>query len=137
MQSDKIIDEIKDRFSIFENSMDKYAYLIELGKKTNGIPDRDKNDSNRIYGCASDSWLVMDRSRDGIYTINTDSEAFIVKGLLAILEMIVNGNTNDEIKGALNSSILTSVGLSETISSQRTNGFMHAIDMVNSRIMND
>lgn len=132
-----VFNDIRARFDIFDDSMDKYAYLIELGKKTSGISQDERSDSNKIHGCASDSWLIINRDSDGTYQVKTDSEAFIVRGLLSILKEVANGKTNDELQKLISVSFLDEVGLSETISSQRTNGFMNAIDLVKSRIDRD
>ena len=137
MNTIDVFDDIRARFDIFDDSMDKYAYIIELGKKTSGISEDERNDSNKIHGCASDSWLIIDCDSDGTYMVKTDSEAFIVRGLLSILKEVANGKTNDELQKLISVSFLDKVGLSETISSQRTNGFMNAINLVKSRIDSD
>lgn len=137
METFDIIGDIRDRFQVFDDPMDKYAYLIELGKKSNGLSDSEKIDRNKIHGCASDSWIIIERNTNQTYSIRTDSEAFIVRGLLNLLEMAVNNRTPIELENMLSESFLDSIGLAETISSQRTNGFMNAIKIVNSRIKDD
>lgn len=137
METFDVIGDIRERFNLFDDPMDKYAYLIELGKKSNGLNDSEKIDRNKIHGCASDSWLIIEQNTNQTYSIRTDSEAFIVRGLLNILEMVVDNKTSIELEGLLSESFLDSIGLAETISSQRTNGFMNAIKIVNSRIKDD
>lgn len=137
METFDVIGDIRERFQIFDDPMDKYAYLIELGKKSEGLSDSEKTEQNKIHGCVSDSWLIIERGSNLTYRIRTDSEAFIVRGLLALLEMVVNGRTLAELESLLCASFLDSIGLSEAISSQRTNGFMNAIELVHSRISND
>ena len=137
METFDVIGDIRDRFQVFDDPIDKYAYLIELGKKSNSLSDSEKIDRNKIHGCASDSWIIIERNPNQTYSIRTDSEAFIVRGLLNLLEMTVNNRTPIELESLLSESFLDSVGLSGIISSQRTNGFMNAIKLVISRIKDD
>ena len=90
------IEEIKDMFMIFDDPMDKYMQIIELGKKNPGIEENDKNDKNRIYGCTSLAWVKVIKNKNK-YNILIDSDTFIVKGLLSILKYIIDESTEDEI----------------------------------------
>ena len=99
------INEIKDVFSIFDDPLDKYTEIIEFGKKN-------KNK----------------------YMIHTDSEAFIVKGLLSILEYVINDSTKKEIFSLSIIEILSKIGLDKSITSQRTNGFLNALNKIKEQI---
>ena len=83
------IEEIKDMFMIFDDPMDKYMQIIELGKKNPGINKNDKNNQNRIYGCTSLAWVKVFKKKNK-YNILIDSDTFIVKGLLSILKYIID-----------------------------------------------
>ena len=90
MLIDSKIHEIKDMFDLFDDPMDKYTQIIELGKKNNPLKDKDKNDMNRIYGCTSLAWVKVTKE-DNTYSILVDSDTFIVRGLLSIIKYIVDG----------------------------------------------
>ena len=127
------IQEIKDMFMIFDDPMDKYMQIIELGKKNPGIDKNDKNDKNRIYGCASLAWVKVIKNKYK-YNILIDSDTFIVKGLLSILKYIIDESTEDEINQIDIQSILSDIGLENSITSQRTNGFLNAIKKIKQQI---
>jgi len=113
--------------------MERIEYLIDLGKKAKGLPDSRKTDANKVYGCASETWLTIDET-DGGVEITTDSDAFIVKGLLQLLERCFNGHTADEILAVEGQRVLDTIGLGGSITNRRMNGFASAIEMIQSRL---
>ena len=127
------LEKIRNNFLLFDNQLDKYEYLIELGKNNKGIPEDLKNDDNLIIGCASKSWLIFSIKEDNI-SIKVDSEAHIVRGLLTILQKsIVKLDANKILE--LNAiSILEWIGLENNITSQRMNGFMSALNTLKEKI---
>ena len=127
------LEKIRNNFLLFHNQLDKYEYLIELGKNNKGIPEDLKNDDDLIIGCASKSWLIYSIKEDNI-SIKVDSEAHIVRGLLTILQKsIVKLDANKILK--LNAiSILEWIGLENNITSQRMNGFMSALNTLKEKI---
>ena len=125
--------EIQEMFDIFDDPMDKYSQIIELGKKNNGIPEKEKNDENRIFGCASMAWVKVEKNQN-TYNISIDSDTFIVKGLLSILKYIVDGASSKEINGLEINSIFTDIGLEDSITSQRTNGFLNALKKIKEQV---
>ena len=129
------IKKMNDMFSVFDNKMDKYTQIIELGKKNNGLSTKDKNDGNRIYGCTSMAWVKVYKNNN-FFSIKTDSDTFIVKGLLNILEYIINDSTKEEIYNLNIKSILQNIGLDNSITSQRTNGFLSALDKIKQNMSN-
>ena len=126
--------EVKEMFEIFDDPMDKYIQIIELGKKNTGIPDTDKNDNNRILGCASLAWVKTINNSDNTYNILIDSDTFIVRGLLSILKYIIDGITLKELDQLKIEFILKEIGLEDSITSQRTNGFMSALNKIREQI---
>ena len=126
--------EIKEMFEVFDDPMDKYIQIIELGKKNKGISDIDKNDINRILGCASLAWVKAVRNKNETYKILIDSDTFIVKGLLSILQYIIDGASKKEINNLNIESILQEIGLEDSITSQRTNGFMSTLNKIQEQI---
>lgn len=123
------IEDIKNMFNVFDNPMDKYTQLIEIGKNCEGLLDKDKNDSNKIYGCASKAW-VKTIKQNNRFIIKTDSDTLIVKGLLNILSTILSKSKKEEILVIEIQDILKNIGLENSITSQRTNGFLNALNKV-------
>jgi len=127
------INEIKDMFELFDDPMDKYTQIIELGKKNIPLQNKYKNEENRIYGCTSLAWVRVTKENN-TYTIFIDSDTFIVKGLLSIIKYIVDGSEAKQIEALNIQSILSDIGLEESITSQRTNGFLNALEMIKTQI---
>ncbi|MBI45561.1 MAG: Fe-S metabolism associated SufE [Candidatus Marinimicrobia bacterium] len=127
------INEIKDMFELFDDPMDKYTQIIELGKKNIPLQNKYKNEENRIYGCTSLAWVRVTKENN-TYTIFIDSDTFIVKGLLSIIKYIIDGSEAKQIETLNIQSILSDIGLEESITSQRTNGFLNALEMIKTQI---
>tara|TARA_Y100001970_G_C13742498_1_gene606926 strand:- start:114 stop:527 length:414 start_codon:yes stop_codon:yes gene_type:complete len=129
------IKEIHGVFSFFENPMDKIEQLIDYGKMAPGISEDLKIDKNKITGCTSMAWVVCN-NHDNKIAILTDSESHIVRGLLHLLEKILNNRTRDEILNIEPTNILNNIGLGNNITSQRTNGFLSAVNKIQNQIKN-
>ena len=125
--------KIRDMFEVFDDPMDKYTQIIEFGKKNTGLKDNDKTDNNRIFGCASLAWVSTRKSKN-LYSIKTDSDTFIVKGLLNILEYVINDSSKEDISKLNVEDILKNIGLEQSITSQRTNGFLSALKKIKQQI---
>ena len=125
--------KIRDMFEVFDDPMDKYTQFIDFGKKNTGLKDNDKTDNNRIFGCASLAWVSTSNSKD-LYSIKTDSDTFIVKGLLNILEYVINDSSKEDISKLNVEDILKNIGLEQSITSQRTNGFLSALKKIKQQI---
>jgi len=123
------LDILKSEFDILDNPMDKYQYIIDLGKEKESIYQNIRQECNLIKGCVSKAWMHIESKNEPIKII-TDSDALIVKGLLNILEKLVNDSSIDDIKKLDGSNILKDIGLGYSISSQRTNGFVGAVNRV-------
>ena len=121
---------IKDEFSIFNEPQEKYVLLIDLAKKSSGIPPEKQTDNNKVNGCISQAWIIADKQTDDTYNFQTDSDAMIVKGLLFILQRLFNGQRKEDIVSIDGQNILDHIGLAGTISNQRTNGFGAAINKI-------
>ena len=129
------ISDIREMFLILENPMDKYTQLIELGKKNKGLNNTDKNNDNRIFGCTSMAW-VKTIKKNNLYSIQIDSDTFIVKGLLNILQYVIGESKKEDILKIETENILENIGLGNSITSQRTNGFLSAINKIKEQIEN-
>ena len=121
---------IKDEFSIFNEPQEKYVLLVDLAKKSSGLPPEKRTDKNKVNGCISQAWIIADKETDDTYNFQTDSDAMIVKGLLFILQRLFNGQRKEDIVSIDGQNILDHIGLKGTISSQRTNGFGAAINKI-------
>jgi len=127
------IKDLKSEFDILDNPMDKYQHIIDLGKNKEIISKDIRNDDNLIKGCVSQAWMYF-KSKNNPIKIVTDSDALIVRGLLSILERLVNNSSAEEIRKLDGSKILNDIGLGYSISSQRTNGFVGAINKIKMEI---
>ena len=113
-------EQIVDDFEFLEDWEDKYRYVIEEGKKMPVLDESLKVESNKVNGCASQVWLHFAVS-DTLY-FDGDSDAVIVKGLIALLRKLYNGTPIDEIKNISAWDSLKRLGLDDHLSSQRSNG---------------
>ncbi len=124
----EIQQEIIDEFSIYDDWMDKYAFIIEQGNALQPIEDKYKTPENIIKGCQSRVWLQTDY-RDGKLFFEAESDAIIVKGLLALVLRVFNGRTPDEIIGT-NLRFMKEIGLTEHLSPTRSNGLLSVIKQI-------
>ena len=113
---------------MFEDWMDKYAYLIELGNDLQDLDPKDKNDQNIIRGCQSRVWLVAELI-DGKINFRGESDAVIVKGLVALLLRVVSGRTPQELlENELH--FIDDVGLNQHLSPTRSNGLLAMVKQI-------
>jgi cysteine desulfuration protein SufE len=120
--------QIVDEFSIFTDWMDKYEYLIELGKELAPMPDTDKTEENLIKGCQSQVWLTA-AFKDGMVVFNADSDAIITKGIIALLIKVLSGLKPAEIVSA-DLHFIDQIGLHENLSPTRSNGLVSMIKQI-------
>lgn len=128
MTIEKIQDEIIEEFSAYEDWMDKYAYLIELGNELTPIDEKYKTEANLISGCQSQVWLNAEY-KDGKLFYQGESDALIVKGLVAILLRAVNGQTVSDIMNC-DFKFIESIGLKEHLSPTRSNGLLAMVKQI-------
>ncbi len=118
----EIQDEIIEEFSVFDDWMDKYSLLIDLGNSLSALDEQYKTDENLIEGCQSRVWLHADY-RDGRVWFDAESDAIIVKGIVSLLVRVLSGHTPDEIIGA-DLYFIERIGLTEHLSPTRSNGLV-------------
>lgn len=121
----QIENEIIDEFSMFDEWLDKYEYLIELGKALKDYPEDKKTDDRLIKGCQSRVWLDYE-IKDGKIFFNADSDAIITKGIISLLIKIYSGRTPEEILSS-DFSVADRIGLKENLSPTRANGLVSMI----------
>ena len=120
-----IQEEIIEDFEMFEDWMQKYEYLIELGKELTPIEDKYKTEDNLIKGCQSRVWLHAEK-QDGKIIYTADSDAIMTKGIVAILINVLSGQAPSEIISA-DLSFIDTIGLKEQLSATRANGLVSMI----------
>ena len=128
MNTKEIQDSIIEDFSVFDNWMDKYQYIMELGKELEALPDNQKKEEYLVNGCQSKVWVIPEY-KDGKLFFKADSDAFITKGIVALLLKVFNEKTPDEI---LNTELyfIKELGLSEHLSMNRANGLNGMIEKI-------
>ncbi len=120
MTIEEISNSIVDEFASFDEWLDKYAYIIELGKDCPVIDEKDKTESNLIKGCQSRVWLSCEH-HDGKLWFKADSDAVITKGIICLLIRALNGQTAKDILDA-DLHFIDAIGLKEHLSPTRSNG---------------
>lgn len=124
---------ITDNFELLDDWEDRYRYVIELGKMLAPLPEADKTEDTRVRGCASQVWVVTDVDRSGAeprLTFRGESDAHIVKGLVALILAIYSGHTKSEILNTDALAIFASLGLSEHLTPQRSNGVRSMVERI-------
>ena len=122
MSINDIQDQIIEEFEEFDDWMDKYQYLIDLGNDQQPLPAQYKTEQNLIDGCQSRVWLQADYG-DGIITFTAESDALIVKGIVSLLIRVLSGHTPQEILDA-DLYFIDRIGLKEHLSPTRSNGLL-------------
>ncbi|SVA54939.1 uncharacterized protein METZ01_LOCUS107793 [marine metagenome] len=129
------LEEISADFEILPDPKDKFVQLLDLGKQSSGLPSELKTEQNKISGCMSQAWVIGKKQPDLTFVFQTDSDALIVKGLLRLLEMVLNNRMPEEIKIMEAETLLNSLGLGHSITSQRTHGFASALHKIKLEIL--
>lgn len=125
MSTTPAFDEIAENLSFLDDWEDRYRYIIELGQGLAPLSDDERNAENKVHGCASQVWVVTEAKQGDqgtVLTFRGDSDAMIVKGLIAIVLALYSGRPAAEIAGTDAMPILNSIGLREHLSTQRSNG---------------
>ena len=121
-------DEVIEEFNDFTDWMDKYQMLIDLGSELDALDEQHKNDSNLIDGCQSRVWIQCD-VKEGRLFFTADSDALIVKGIIALLIQVLSGHTAKEILNA-NLYFIDRIGLREHLSPTRSNGLLAMVKRI-------
>jgi len=128
------VEELIFRFDCFDDWQERYRYLIDLGRKLPAMDPADKTETNRVLGCVSQVWVIEEVSEDEppIYSFIADSDSHIVKGLIAIVQVVFSGKTSAEIAAANIDTVFTQIGLHEHLSPNRRNGFFSMVERIRS-----
>ncbi len=126
------LETLIDDFALFDDWEERYRYIIELGNGLKPLSEAEHNDTNKVQGCVSQVWLVNDRDGERL-SFRGDSDAHIVRGLVAILLDLYDGKSAQEIAAYDAESAFQQLGLGEHLTPQRSNGFYAMVQ----RIRND
>lgn len=124
------IEELIENFEFLDGWEDKYHYIIELGEKLPPLAAKYHTEDWKVQGCQSQVWLVPDKDENGKIIFSGDSDAMIVKGLIAIVLLIFNHKSPSEIKSVAVDDIFAKLGLEEHLSPSRRNGLLSMIDKI-------
>jgi len=124
------IDELIENFSLLEDWEDRYGYLIELGKKLPELPADKRTEQTLVQGCMSQVWLIVNVDEKECLDIQADSDAIIVRGLIAILLIIYNGLPAKDVVNIDIDDIFTQLDLHQHISPNRRNGFYAMVERI-------
>jgi cysteine desulfuration protein SufE len=128
------IDEIIENFELLEEWDDRYRYLIELGRALPPLPDAARNDANKVQGCASQVWLATSIKPNGsagpVLTFVGDSDAHIVRGLIAVLFALYSGKNAKDILATDAVALFNQLGLRDHLTPQRSNGFRSMVERI-------
>jgi cysteine desulfuration protein SufE len=127
------LDDIVADFELIDDWEERYRYLIELGKALPPLPEAERNDITKVRGCASQVWLVSRVAREAGVTrlyLAGESDAHIVRGLVALVIALYSGRPVDEIAGLDPEPLFTRIGLREHLTPQRSNGVNAMIERI-------
>ena len=130
------IEDIRSDFALLDDWEDRYRYLIELGRGLTPFPESLRTDANKVRGCASQVWLATEpRSGAGgrpVLSFQGDSDAHIVRGLIAVLFALFQGRAAEEILQTDARAMFEELGLKEHLTPQRSNGFFSMVERIRS-----
>lgn len=124
------VDELIENFSFFDSWEEKYQYVIDLGHKLEPLDEKFKTEEWKIKGCQSQVWLVPEFKNNKI-SFKGDSDAILVKGIIAIVLTVYNNKSAEEIKNIDVNKIFVKLGLEENLTPSRRNGMMSMIAKIN------
>ncbi|MEM6711505.1 MAG: SufE family protein [Pseudomonadota bacterium] len=125
--------EIQDNFDFLTDWEDRYRYIIELGRTLDPLSDTERSETTRVLGCASQVWLLRDHhGQENTLHFRGDSDAHIVRGLIAIVLSLYNGKTPRDALDIDAGVTLGALGLNEHLSPQRSNGLQSMIERIRS-----
>ena len=122
------IEELLENFALFDDWEDRYQYLIELGNKLPPMAEEHKTDLNKVDGCISQVWIVIQPDENGKFDFLADSDAHIVRGLIAILRVLYTGEGSENAAQHDIEEIFNQLGLQQHLSVNRRNGFYAMVE---------
>jgi|TARA_B100000700_G_scaffold40966_3_gene41737 cysteine desulfuration protein SufE len=126
------VDELIEEFELFDDWEERYRYIIETGNTMPPLEAEYQTEENRVQGCLSSVWLIIQATDDGRYYFRADSDSQLVKGLVCIVIMLFSDKTADEILQLDINSVFESIELRQHISRSRSNGLNSMIGRIKS-----
>lgn len=126
---DAAIADLEDELALLPDWEERFSYLIDLGKQLPPLADSERNEATKVRGCASQVWLMPER-RDGRLFFRGESDAFLVKGLIAVLLRVYSGRTPEEILRIDPKALAARLGLSDALTAQRSNGLFSMMQRI-------
>ena len=130
MTLEQTAQDIREEFSFLDDWEERYAHLIDLGKSNAPLADTERNEANRVRGCASQVWLVSDRAENGRLILRAESDAMIVSGLIALLIRLFSNQPANDILAFDPAAFLEEIGVSGALTAQRSNGLASMIQRI-------
>jgi cysteine desulfuration protein SufE len=134
MASGMNVNEITENFALLDDWDDRYRYLIEMGRMLEPLPEADHVEANKVRGCASQVWLTTRTEQNGpigpVLKFRGDSDAHIVRGLIAVLLALYSGKPARDILATDAIALFERLGLKEHLTPQRSNGFRAMVDRI-------
>lgn len=129
---DKTIDEIAEDFSFLSDWEERYSHLIDLARGLEPLPEALRTEASKVRGCASQVWLVFERRAEtpGRIFFHGDSDAHLVRGLVAVLTRIFSGRTPAEILSIEPRAVFDRLGLADALTPQRSNGLFSMMQRI-------
>lgn len=122
--------DLVSEFDLLEDWEERYRYVIDLGKDLAPLTDSERSEANKVRGCASQVWLVTEPHADGTVTFRGDSDAHIVRGLIAVVLRLYSEKSAAAIRDFDAKSAFDQLGLSGHLSAQRSNGLASMVDRI-------
>ncbi len=123
------VEELIERFSLFDDWEERYAYIIQMGRQLPDFPEEHRTEANKVRGCVSQVWMISE-TQAGKVSLQGDSDAFIVKGLVAILLKLYSERSPEEIAAIDIESVFDQLGLAEHLTPNRRNGFFSMVQRI-------
>lgn len=128
---DAAIAALEDDLALLPDWEERFSYLIDLGKQMPPLAEHERTEATKVRGCASQVWIVPER-RDGRLFFRGESDAFLVKGLIAVLLQVYSGRTAEEILAVDPKGLAARLGLSDALTAQRSNGLYSMMQRIRS-----
>jgi cysteine desulfuration protein SufE len=127
---DQALETLADEFDLMDDWEDRYRHVIDLGRALAPLSEAERSQGNKVRGCASQVWLVTERGPDGLLTFRGDSDAHIVRGLIAILLRLYSGQPAAAILAFDAKAAMERLGLAGALSAQRSNGLYSMVERI-------
>ena len=127
---DDTLRDLADEFDVLGDWEERYRYVIELGRELSPLSEAERSDANKVRGCASQVWLVTEPAADGTLRFRGDSDAHIVRGLIALLLRLYSGRSPEDILAFEAKRGFEQLGLAGALSAQRSNGLASMVTRI-------